>query len=126
MTKILSGLILFLILVSCYRSAEEPTFNMNLVIPADSMVILLTDVHLADGILNTTKEKDKSVKPVAAAYFDAILQKHNIDRATFEESMRYYAFHTEELDNIYERVIIDLNKIESKVQPEIEVEAPAE
>jgi hypothetical protein len=31
--------------------------------------------------------------------------------------MRYYAFHTEELDEIYERVIIDLSKRESMALP---------
>ena len=122
MTKILSGLLLILSLGSCYRSAPEASFNMSLVISADSMVTLLTDLHTADGIINLSKDKKKPIGHLSTDYFEAVLQKHRIDRAIFEESMRYYAFHTEELNEIYEQVIINLSKKESIVYPEKETD----
>jgi hypothetical protein len=113
MVKILSGLIIIIALGSCYHTAENPSFNKNLVIPADSMVTLLTDLHLADGVINTIRLKDKSLGHLSTEYFSATLEKHKIGRDTFEESLRYYAYHTEELNKIYEKVIINLSKIES-------------
>jgi hypothetical protein len=113
MVKILSGLIIIIALGSCYHTAKDPSFNKDLVIPADSMVTLLTDLHLADGVITTIKLKDKSLGHISTEYFSATLQKHKIGRDTFEESLRYYAYHTEELNKIYEKVIINLSKIES-------------
>jgi hypothetical protein len=113
MIKILSGLLIIFALGSCYHTARDPSFNMNLVIPADSMVTLLTDLHLADGAINTLKFKDKSPGHLSSEYFSVILEKHNIGRDTFEESLRFYAYHTEELNKIYEKVIVNLSKLES-------------
>jgi hypothetical protein len=113
MVKILSGFVIILALVSCYHAAPDPAFKTGLIIPADSMVTLLTDLHLADGVINTIKLQDKSLKHLSTEYFSAILEKHRIGRDTFDESMRYYAYHTEELNEIYEKVIVNLSKIES-------------
>ena len=125
MAKILSWL-LILTLVSCYRTEPEPTFNMSLVLPADTMVSLIADMHLADGVISTIKEKNKSVKPLATEYFDAVLRKHAITKDVFDESMRYYSFHAEKLDDIYEKVIILLSKKESMVLPDKEAEPSEE
>ena len=113
MVKILSGLIIILALGSCYHIVPDPAFNKNLVMPADSMVTLLTELHLADGVVTTIKLKDKSLAHLSTEYFSVILEKHKLGRDTFEESLRYYAYHTEELNKIYEKVIINLSKIES-------------
>lgn len=113
MVKILSGLLIILALVSCYHTPPDPEFKMDLVIPADSMVSLLTDMHIADGAINTVRLKNQSIKSFSTNYFSQILEKHRIGRDTFEESMRYYAYHTEELNKIYEKVIVNLSKIES-------------
>jgi len=122
MTKIFSGLLLILFLGSCYRSAPGNSFDMDLVITADSMVTLLADLHMADGIITALKDQKKSIDHLSTEYFEAVLQKHAIDRKIFEESMRYYAFHTEDLNEIYERVIINLSKKESLIHSEIKAD----
>ena len=117
MKKVLSGLLFIVYLASCYRSEPEPEFKMKLVLPADSMVSLLSDLHTIDGIINLYKDKKKPVEHLSNEYFEFILRNHAINKDIFEESMRYYAFHTEELDEIYEQVIIDLSKRESMALP---------
>jgi hypothetical protein len=114
MVKILSGFLIILALGSCYHAVPDPTFKMDLVIPADSMVTLLTDLHIADGVINNAKLKDKSIKQLSTEYFTEILEKHGISQDAFNESMKYYAYHTEELDKIYDKVIVNLSKIESR------------
>lgn len=117
MKKIFGSFLLLFSLVSCYRTAPDPAFDMNLVLPADSMVSLLTDIHLVDGIITDLKAKKIPAAHLSSEYFVAILQKHNMDKAGFDESMRYYAFHTEELNDIYEEVIINLSMKESMMLP---------
>jgi len=123
MKKFLSGLIFIFYLGSCYHSSQETSFKMDLVIPADSMVSLLCDLHMVDGIIANLKDKKTPVGHLSNEYFEAVLKKHLIDRETFEESMRYYAFHTEKLDEIYEQVIINLSKMESMINSKKEADS---
>lgn len=113
MKKIYCALLLLLGMVSCYNNAQEPNFDMTMVLPADSMVILLAELHMADAIVDNIKDKELSFGHLSSEYFDAVMKNHHIERDVFEESMRYYAFHTEELSEIYEKVIIALSKKES-------------
>jgi hypothetical protein len=109
--------LLFLItgLASCYQTTSEPEFDMALVLPPDSMVFLLADLHMADAYVESIKDKKISKEHMASEYFNIILDGHRIDRQTFDESMRYYSYHTEEMDDIYEKVIVELSKRESKL-----------
>jgi len=122
MMKIFSRILLVILLASCYHSASDPDFDMDLVLPADSMVTLLTDLHVADGIVSAIKSKKLPVGHLSSEYFEAVLKKHSISHDAFEESMRYYAYHAEELDEIYEQVITDLSKKESVYYPDKEAD----
>ena len=126
MKKLISALILVSCLASCYHSEPEAGFDMSKVIQSDSMVSLLTDMHIADGIISTRKDKSIPVGHLSGEYFEVILKKHQIDREIFEESMRYYAYHTEEFSVIYEKVIINLSLKESAVSSTKEPDKPAE
>jgi len=55
-----------------------------------------------------------------------VLVKHGIDRETFEESIRYYAFHAEQFNEIYEKVINELGKKESLYRQQIEKQEAVE
>ena len=124
MKKILFLLVIAASLISCYKSGSKETFDMSKVLQPDSMVSLLTDLHIADGIINTTKDKKLSTEYLASEYFEVIMEKHHIDKGIFEESIRYYAYHTEEFNNIYEKVVSNLslqenvfNKLKDTIPP---------
>lgn len=105
---------LLLAFAACYRSAKVPEFNAAAILPPDSMVAVLTDIHILEGIDNTVNKKDTAMANVTERTLDIILNKHRIDRDAFEENLRYYAYHTEEYDKIYDQVIINLSKLESE------------
>lgn len=113
MRKLFLSLFLAIALTACYQVSPGPDFDMAKVITPDSMISLLTDMHMVDGIISSRKDKKIPTGHLAGEYFDVILKKHNIDRQIFEESMRYYAYHTEEFNDIYEKVITNLSLIES-------------
>jgi len=126
MKKFSTALLGILILVSCYRTAPEPAFDMSRVLPADSMVSLLVDVHLAEGALNVGINNKPPVEKLSSRYFEEVLVKHSIDRKTFEESIRYYSFHAEQFNEIYEKVITELGKKESMYRQQIEKQEAVE
>jgi len=125
MKKIIGIIFLLLFLASCYQSTPDTDFDMAKVISADSMVSLLTDIHIADGIISTRKDKTIPIGHLSGEYFEVILKKHGIDRETFEESTRYYAYHTEEFSMIYEKVITNLSLKESAIPAPTVPENPA-
>jgi len=79
------------------------------------MVTLLADMHTTDALIEAQKNKIATENHLSNEYFYAILDKHHIDKETFEESMRYYSYHVEKLDKIYEQVVVLLSKKESMI-----------
>ena len=98
----------------CYHVPPEPSFNKELVLPRDSMVVLLTDLQLVDGAVNLKSRGNQRLEEYSSAYTNQVLDKHGISKEAFTESIRYYSFYIEEMDRIYEEVIIRLGTIESE------------
>jgi hypothetical protein len=115
MVRYLYIIILIFIACGCYQNEPEPTFEKSLVLPRDSMVILLTDLQLADGAVNIRSKQGKPKVEYASSYTNQVLEKHGVSREAFLESMRYYSYNIEELDKIYEEVINRLGKLESEI-----------
>ena len=115
MSKLISFLFVLLLMASCYRTTKEEEFDMSLIIPPDSMISLLTDIHLLEGIGSAVKEQDSVLKVILTDNFNIILNKHGLDRKGFDENIHYYSYHAEDLDKIYEQVITNLGKMESEV-----------
>ncbi len=107
--------LLVLLLGSCYNNAPDPGFDMALVIPADTMVSVLTDFHLADGMINIEQKKGRTSSVLAGEYFYTVLERHQLTPEQFDESIRYYSYYTVQLDKIYEQVITNLSIMESSI-----------
>jgi hypothetical protein len=88
---------------------------MSLVLPKDSMVVLLTDLQLADGAVNLEAKQGKPKFEYASAYTELVLEKHSVSKETFKESLRYYSYHIEEMNEVYEDVINRLGTLESEI-----------
>jgi len=94
------------ILNSCSTTIENP----EIVIPADSMAIILADVHLADATLSVIMNKKRFTK--IDNYYYSVLKKHNISRARLDSSISYYSSRGEEFEKIYENVMFILSEKE--------------
>jgi hypothetical protein len=108
--------IVFLIIISlsCYHEAPVPKFNMSLVIPADSMVSILTDIQLVEGAVIVQQRKGGNTAKLSREYTDEVLEKHHITQAQLEESIRYYTFYIDKMNKIYDEVITRLSIIQSE------------
>ena len=114
MARYLSILFLIIIASGCYHNDPEPSFDMSLVMPPDSMVILLTDLQLVDGAVNLKTKEGKPKVEYASAFTNQVLEKYNVSKERFNESLSYYTYYIEEMDKIYEEVINRLGKMESE------------
>jgi hypothetical protein len=109
-----------LMLAACYRDVppNQVQFDMTRVLPADSMIIVLTDLQIVEGAVNVQHRQKLQAGVRSNAYLETVLEKHNITLDQVEESMRYYSYHTKELDKIYDQVIINLSKKEGELMNE--------
>ena len=88
---------------------------MTKVLPADSMVIVLTDLQIVEGAVNVKHRQKMQPGLKSNVYLESVLEKHGITLDKMEESMRFYSYHTKELDKIYDQVIINLSKKEGEL-----------
>src|SRR5689334_6483100 len=111
MRKILfSVTILALFIFSCSSPKESAPDNL---LPPDSMVTILVDVHLAEAAANVTRISDvQSFK--AQELYPAIFKSHQTDSAAFHSSFNYYLKHPEKLEAIYDKVLNELSRRESE------------
>jgi len=108
--------VLLCALTGCIRK-ERPAPRG--ILSEDKMEKILTDMHLADAVLNQNfweKGGSDSITWRAKSFRKLVLEKYHISKQTFTKSLDYYIANTEELDLMYEKMIGDLNKAENRVQ----------
>ena len=74
------------------------------VLSSHKMVVVLTDLHRMDGMLQVKNYK-YGADTDEAAYYDAVLNKHNVTRAEFDSSLVWYTQHPQRFNKLYPRVI---------------------
>jgi hypothetical protein len=96
-------------IVSCSGDASE---KPDQVLDEKEMVDVLVDVHLAEAVLTRIRGKGENVEELTDAYYQKVFEKHEINKKIFDTSMYYYQQNLGEMDEIYEQVITELNKME--------------
>ncbi len=104
-----------LTIASCSGGDSE---KPNKVLDKNKMVDVLVDVHLAEAVLTRIRGKGKNVEGLTDAYYQKVFEKHEINKKTFDTSMYYYQQNLGEMDEIYEQVITELNKMEREREQE--------
>jgi len=102
----LMGLILFFF--GCSNNNPVPKD----IIPEDSLIRIIVDMHLADAILIEPSVQQKQMVINKSKFYNAVLNKHAVTKDKFQESLNYYSDNLEKFDSIYERVIEELTVIQ--------------
>lgn len=82
------------------------------VIPRDSMVSALVDLHLIEGAKVGQKVMGDTVK--INTYYAKMYQKYGVTRKQFEKSFKFYSEHPDDMNKMYQEVIERLNKIQQE------------
>jgi hypothetical protein len=107
----ITGLLLILFLLSsCHHKNQLPRD----IIPNDSLVCIIVDLHLADAVLLNQNTQSKISDISSNALYQSVLTKYHITKERFVNSMNYFAEKPEVLDSIYDKVIERLSLIQSK------------
>jgi len=111
--------ILFLMLLSCTSKIEKITPPPDNLIPQNTMVEIIVDLHLMDGVLQSSQKRgDREMESKKYYLYKSILEKYDITREQFESSMEYYQQDLETIDAIYADVVTELSKMKSETENE--------
>ena len=102
-----------LLILSCgNKNKDLPDY----IVVEEKLVPLLVDIHLTDAMLTKEKRPHKEKFESAVNMYPSVLLKHNIDRAIFDSTIRFYVKNPEKFAKIYDEVLRELSILEGSVQ----------
>jgi len=104
----------FIFITAC-RPSEDKIRKTDL-IPVDNMVPILVEMHLADGLMETTSIRMRYPGRDSISNYQDVLRKHGYSKEVFDKTIAYYNNDPEKLNDLYEVVIEELTKFQSEVQ----------
>lgn len=110
MKPVSSGILFFIILAVYSCSTKKPH-----VIPERKMVPMLVDIHIADELGSERYSLGIEENLDSATLYGWIFKKYGVTRGDFDTSMAYYIEHPDILNDIYNKVIGNLSKMETRL-----------
>jgi hypothetical protein len=90
------------------------------IIPEKDLTSILTEVHIADGLLSIPEIKYKFTKGDTLESYIDIFEKYGYTKPQMDRTMRYYFIKKpKKLVKIYDRVLGRLSEMESRVDKEL-------
>lgn len=105
MKKIIVGLLLS-VAISCAPAPDIPPAG---IIPQDTMISLLAEVHIAESRILLSGEfvNNQQAKSV---YMHQVLLKFGVDTVRFNQSFSYYTSRPDQFELMYEQVMEEISK----------------
>ena len=95
------------------RRSKEKVSDL---IPVVKLVPLLTDVYLADGLIEVPSVNEKHWLKDSVQIYIEVIESHGFTKSQLDQTIRYYFINKpKKLQKIYDAVIANLSAIESKV-----------
>ncbi len=84
--------------------------NANKIIPEGRFIQLLVEYHLAEGIQITPYFMQHTKQFAAISLCDTLFKNNRVTKAMFDSTVAFYTRDPEKYDQVYEKVITELNK----------------
>jgi hypothetical protein len=115
-------LIIISIMTGSCSGRKQKLDNKNL-IPEKDLVSLLTDIHLADGLLSLPKINASASSLDSISSYYQVIEKHGYTKEILDKTMNYYFLnYPKRLNKIYDQVLGILSEMESRVEKESIIE----
>lgn len=88
--------------------------NNQSIIPEKDMVSILAKIQIIDASVQHQKYRSKFFDKDTIDYYSSTIKSFGYSKVQFDSSLSYYARNPKLLDAIYDKVIIELSKIETK------------
>ena len=112
--KLWQTYIILAVFASCtMQKPVRPEAPQNL-LPADKMVEVITQMHLADALVSSMHQASDSALIHRKSMYGLIYKRAGVSENDFESSFNYYKLIPDRIDSIYADVIEELGKLESQ------------
>ncbi len=99
----------------CSKKAEKKEIKYP-VIPEKKFIKILINYHLSEGIRSTSFYRDKMKYEEKVDVTDSVIKSYGYKRAVFDSTISYYCGDPEKFDNLYNKIITELSRMEAKEQ----------
>jgi hypothetical protein len=113
--NIIISILLLLTVLSCNQQKSSVTVPADVLSP-DSMVQVLSDIHLAEAEATLHPYSDSLGIINLPAYYKYIFNNHKLDTAMFNRSMNFYLSNPELLNTVYNGILDELSKRHARYQ----------
>lgn len=105
-------LFVFLIFMAC---GEEKNERPEKILSQHDMALVIADIQLVESVKRIiTNEFDFNGDSVDV--YSPVFEQYGINRETFRESMRYYTQNPDQMEEIYQEVLVILSEKEATYQ----------
>ena len=111
MNNLLSTFFILILLCSC--SSQEETFPEHL-IKKEQMVDIIAEIELTQAFIKLKTAHTDSINQ--EVLYQNVFERFSVTKKKFNESLTYYASDPEQLEFIYDQVIIKLSEDEAEYQ----------
>ena len=113
-------LLYILLGISLLASCSTNKVNKSEIINDDEFIEVLKDFHKSEGIISIAKLNNKTHKNDTISPYNYILKKHNVSRAKFDKTLKYYSNHTSEYIHLYDSINIFFSLKQKELEMQIE------
>jgi Domain of unknown function (DUF4296) len=100
------------VLISCSKKEVEVPDD---VIPRDSMIVILSEIHLAEATIQVLNvDLNDSTKIASFGLYRHIFSKHNITQELFKKSFDFYRTEPTYFHAMYDEVLTRLSEDQAK------------
>ena len=100
-------------------SSRKIKLEKKNLIPEKDMIAIMTDIHIADGLLALPSINSKYSLLDSISSYVQIIQNHGYTKDMMDKTMKYYFIDDpKELNKIYDQVLGILSEMESRVEKE--------
>jgi hypothetical protein len=85
-------------------------------IPVDKLVPIMVEMHLTDGLMQTTSIQMKYPGRDSISNYQDVFRKYGYSKEEFDKTIAYYKNDPDKLNDLYEEVIGELTRFQSEVQ----------
>ena len=84
------------------------------IIPEQKMIQILTDVMIAESAINFEQGKQNEIANYSNYYYSVVFEKYKITKKQFEYNMEYYSKNNKNFNEMFLKVIANLNSPSAK------------
>ncbi|MBN1183266.1 MAG: DUF4296 domain-containing protein [Bacteroidales bacterium] len=104
------------VLLSVFIFSLACSSGRRKLIPEDDMVNILKEMHICEAVFTTSHIRDSKFGYTDSLnVYDSIITRYGYTTAMYDSTIKYYVYHTEKFEELYDKVIEELNKLEGEV-----------